>query len=278
MSGDGDARHARRRSARAGEPASWRRAAEGERRGARAARVGRRAAGRSSTGPTRATATSSPSTGEVAAANRRMRDGAMPDDLRGPFIKPPVWTWEMPLYFWVGGVASGSAFVALAADLAGDEWSAAVARKVALAAVLPAPVLLIADLGRPARFLNMLRIFKPRSPMNLGAWCLVAFSAVGAGAVGADLLGLPPHGARAGRGQRAARRLPRLLHRRAAGGHRRAGVGAQPRLPRADLRLDRDGHRRRRHAAGAGGRGPAPRTIRPASRSAAWRPPRSSPS
>jgi formate-dependent nitrite reductase membrane component NrfD len=101
-----------------------------------------------------------------------------------------VWTWQVPLYFWVGGMAAGSAGVALAADLAGDEWSASVARKVALAVVAPAPVLLIVDLGRPARFLNMLRIFKPRSPMNLGAWCLVAFSATGAGAVAADLLGL----------------------------------------------------------------------------------------
>ena len=125
-------------------------------------------------------------------------------------------------------------------------------------AVLPAPALLIADLGRPARFLNMLRIFKPRSPMNMGAWCLVAFTAVGAGAVGADLLGRPPHGAPAGRRQRAARRLPRLLHRRAAGGHRRAGVGAQPHLPRAHLRLDRHSHRRRRHAPDAGGHRAAP--------------------
>jgi formate-dependent nitrite reductase membrane component NrfD len=130
-----------------------------------------------------------PETGEVAAANRRMREGALPDELKGPFIKPPVWTWEVSLYFWVGGIASGSAFVALAADLAGDERSAALGRKIALGAVLPAPGLLIADLGRPARFLNMLRVFKPRSPMNLGAWCLAGFTAVGAGAVGADLLG-----------------------------------------------------------------------------------------
>jgi formate-dependent nitrite reductase membrane component NrfD len=64
-----------------------------------------------------------------------------------------------------------------------------VARRVALGAVAPAPLLLIADLGRPERFLNMLRIFKPRSPMNLGAWCLVAFSGTIAGGVGADLLG-----------------------------------------------------------------------------------------
>jgi formate-dependent nitrite reductase membrane component NrfD len=62
---------------------------------------------------------------------------------------------------------------------------------VALGAVAPAPLLLIADLGRPDRFLNMLRVFKPRSPMNMGAWCLVAFSSTAAGAVGADILGRP---------------------------------------------------------------------------------------
>jgi formate-dependent nitrite reductase membrane component NrfD len=171
-----------------GEPASWRPAAEREH--VALARPSWGDAGWSFLyGPDTRYGGVEPEEGEITAANRRMREGAMPDDLHGPFIKPPVWTWEVPLYFWFGGVASGSAFVALAADLAGDERSAAVARKVALGAVLPAPALLIADLGRPARFLNMLRIFKPRSPMNLGAWCLAAFTTVGAGAVGADLLG-----------------------------------------------------------------------------------------
>jgi formate-dependent nitrite reductase membrane component NrfD len=131
-----------------------------------------------------------PGPGEVAEANRRMRSAPVGQG-HGPFIKPPVWTWEVPLYFWVGGVASGSSFVALACDLAGDTRSAALARKVALGAVAPAPLLLVADLGRPERFLNMLRIFKPRSPMNMGAWCLVAFSGSIAGAVGADLLDRP---------------------------------------------------------------------------------------
>jgi formate-dependent nitrite reductase membrane component NrfD len=95
----------------------------------------------------------------------------------------------VPLYFWFGGMAAGSSFVALACDLAGDERSAAIARRAALAAVVPAPPLLIMDLGRPARFLNMMRIFKPRSPMNLGAWALLAFSNLAGGAVVADLLG-----------------------------------------------------------------------------------------
>jgi formate-dependent nitrite reductase membrane component NrfD len=172
-----------------GEPASWRPAAE--RKQVSLARPSWGDAGWSFLyGPDTRYGDVEPEEGQVAAANRRGREGAMPDDFQGPFIKVPVWTWQVPLYFWVGGMAAGSAGVALAADLAGDEWSASVARKVALAVVAPAPVLLIVDLGRPARFLNMLRIFKPRSPMNLGAWCLVAFSATGAGAVAADLLGL----------------------------------------------------------------------------------------
>jgi formate-dependent nitrite reductase membrane component NrfD len=172
-----------------GEPASWRPAAEGE-HVALARPSWADAAWSFLYGPDTRYGDAGTDHEGVVAANRRMRAGAIPEDLHGPFIKPPVWNWEVPLYFWVGGIASGSAFVALAADLAGDEWSASVARKVALGAVLPAPALLIADLGRPARLLNMLRIFKPRSPMNLGAWCLSLFTAVGTGAVGADLLRL----------------------------------------------------------------------------------------
>jgi formate-dependent nitrite reductase membrane component NrfD len=180
-----------------GEPAPWRPAAEGEH--VALARPSWGDAGWSFLyGPDTRYGDVQPDEGEVAAANRRMREGTMPDEVQGSFMKPPVWTWQVPLYFWVGGIAAGSAGVALAADLAGDEWSASVARKVALGVVLPAPVLLIDDLGRPARFLNMLRIFKPRSPMNLGAWCLVAFSTVGAGAVAADLLGLRHTGKRLG--------------------------------------------------------------------------------
>jgi formate-dependent nitrite reductase membrane component NrfD len=104
-------------------------------------------------------------------------------------LNAPVWSHEIPIYFWFGGMAAGSSFVALACDLAGDEKSARVARKVALGALAPAPPLLIKDLGRPERFLHMLRIFKTRSPMSMGTWCLSLFGTLGAGAVGADLLG-----------------------------------------------------------------------------------------
>jgi formate-dependent nitrite reductase membrane component NrfD len=126
---------------------------------------------------------------QVAAASRRARSGPEPERIIGPIINPAVWTWEIPLYFWFGGIASGSAFVALACDLAGDHRSARIARRVSLAALAPSPPLLILDLGRPERFYNMLRVFKPRSPMSMGAWALSAFGGLAAASVGADLIG-----------------------------------------------------------------------------------------
>lgn len=134
-----------------------------------------------------------------AAANGRARDAArrarsgedVPVPVSGPVINAPVWTWEVPLYFWFGGVATGSSFVAMACDAVGDHERAALARKITLAAILPGAPLLVLDLGRPLRFLNMMRIFKVRSPMSMGAWCLSGFSAAAAGAVAADQLGRP---------------------------------------------------------------------------------------
>jgi formate-dependent nitrite reductase membrane component NrfD len=126
---------------------------------------------------------------EVAEAARRARSGPEPERIIGPIMNPAVWTWEVPLYFWFGGMAAGSSFVALACDLAGDHRSARIARMVSLGALAPSPPLLILDLGRPERFLNMLRVFKPRSPMSMGAWCLTAFGNLAAAAVGADLIG-----------------------------------------------------------------------------------------
>ena len=112
-----------------------------------------------------------------------------PGDVNGPMMNAPVWTWEVPVYFWLGGLAAGASFVAAAADVVGDEDSAVVLRRVALGAAVPCAPLLIADLGRPMRFLHMMRIFKPRSPMSMGAWCLIGFSTTASGAVGADLIG-----------------------------------------------------------------------------------------
>jgi formate-dependent nitrite reductase membrane component NrfD len=169
-----------------GEPGPYRRAVEG-------AKV---ALARPRWGDARWSYLFGPDTGyrsasaDVAAAARAARGPDDPDiHVQGPMMKPAVWTWEVPLYFWLGGIAAGSSLIALACDVADDHASAKVARKVALGAVMPGAPLLILDLGRPERFFNMLRIFKPRSPMSMGAWCLMGFSTVSGAAVAADLTG-----------------------------------------------------------------------------------------
>ena len=103
----------------------------------------------------------------------------MPANYRdAPLLKPPVWTWEIPVYFFVGGIAGAAAVIAAAAQFGGggDAGLARDAKWMAAIGALISPLLLISDLGRPARFLNMLRVFKLRSPMSVGAWTLVLFS------------------------------------------------------------------------------------------------------
>jgi hypothetical protein len=93
-----------------------------------------------------------------------------------PVVRPPVWTWEIPLYFFMGGMAGMAAVIASAAvifhhvDLARTAmWLAVIAGGVL------SPILLIMDLGRPRLFLNMLRVFKHQSAMSMGAWILTLF-------------------------------------------------------------------------------------------------------
>lgn len=93
-----------------------------------------------------------------------------------PVLKPPTWTWQVPLYFFVGGVAGISALIALVAHVSGNAALIRAALWIGLVGALISPALLIADLGRPARFLNMLRVFKLQSAMSIGAWTLVGFS------------------------------------------------------------------------------------------------------
>lgn len=96
-----------------------------------------------------------------------------------PVLKAPIWRWEIIWYFFFGGLAAGCYVIASIAALFGSKEDRAVARTgyyLSLLALLPCPPLLIKDLGRPERFLNMLRIFKVKSPMSMGVWGLLTFS------------------------------------------------------------------------------------------------------
>ncbi|MEN3333455.1 MAG: hypothetical protein V7641_2820 [Blastocatellia bacterium] len=96
-----------------------------------------------------------------------------------PMLKRPLWHWHIALYFFFEGVSAGAFLLASLADLFGGGQLRKLSRAgytVSFLSILPCPPLLIADLGVPSKFHHMLRIFKPSSPMNLGAWSLAAYS------------------------------------------------------------------------------------------------------
>ena len=102
-----------------------------------------------------------------------------------PAIKEPVWIWSVPVYFVVGSAAGAFAALGAAARVAGGpelEPLVARCRRLAAAGGALGSVLLVIDLGRPERFLNMLRVLRPTSPMSVGSWTLAAFSGAAAGA------------------------------------------------------------------------------------------------
>jgi hypothetical protein len=109
-----------------------------------------------------------------------------------PLLKEPTWTWEVPLYLFLGGAAGAASVVGATARLAGGgERHRALRRDArwvaALGGALSGP-LLISDLGRPERFLAMLRVWKPQSAMSVGAWTLAAFASASGAAAFAELV------------------------------------------------------------------------------------------
>jgi formate-dependent nitrite reductase membrane component NrfD len=109
-----------------------------------------------------------------------------------PILKAPVWKGHVPVYFFTGGLAGASSVLAFGARMTGNRRLARSALLASAAGLLPSPALLIDDLGRPERFYNMLRVFKPTSPLNVGSWLLFAFGPASVGAAGCEVLGVLP--------------------------------------------------------------------------------------
>jgi len=108
-----------------------------------------------------------------------------------------VWSWEIPWYFFTGGLTGASSTLAAGARLAGNHTLARRAALTALAGTLVNPALLVSDLGRSERFLNMLRMVKVTSPMSVGSWILSAHGGVSTLAGLSELTGRAPRGGRA---------------------------------------------------------------------------------
>jgi formate-dependent nitrite reductase membrane component NrfD len=109
-----------------------------------------------------------------------------------PVVKASPWENDIPAYFFLGGLAAGSSLLAAGADLRGMQKLRRTTRIAALVGGAAGSAALIHDLGRPARFLNMLRTAKPTSPMSMGTWVLAAFGPAASLAGAAEIAAMLP--------------------------------------------------------------------------------------
>jgi formate-dependent nitrite reductase membrane component NrfD len=115
-----------------------------------------------------------------------------------PIVKPSPWEKDIPAYLFSGGLAAGSSLLAAGADLTGRPALRRAGRLGALGALGFSMAALVHDLGRPARFLNMLRTAKLTSPMSVGTWILSLYGPFAGAAAAAEVVDLLPERARRG--------------------------------------------------------------------------------
>jgi formate-dependent nitrite reductase membrane component NrfD len=105
-----------------------------------------------------------------------------------PVVKASPWEVDIPAYLFLGGLAAGSSLLGAGAGLTGRPVLRRAGRVSALAAISVSFAALVHDLGRPARFVNMLRVAKPTSPMSVGTWILTVYGPLAGMAGAAELL------------------------------------------------------------------------------------------
>ncbi len=148
--------------------------------------------------PGREALTGAAGTGATTSRRRAGEQPMVPDAAFGsyygkPIINRPVWqSPDIPGYLFAGGLAGAASLLGAGAAVTGRPVLARVAKLGALAAAGLGGVGLVHDLGRPSRFLNMLRVLKPTSPMSVGSWILSFYGAAATAAAGAELTGRFP--------------------------------------------------------------------------------------
>jgi formate-dependent nitrite reductase membrane component NrfD len=134
-----------------------------------------------------------------------------------PVVKAAPWENDIPAYLFLGGLAAGSSMLAAGADLTGRPALRRSGRLAAAGAISLSFAALVHDLGRPERFVNMLRVAKPTSPMSVGTWILTAYGPLAGAAGAAEFRSVLP--------------LPRWASRLLGAVARPAGLGAATLAP-----------------------------------------------
>jgi formate-dependent nitrite reductase membrane component NrfD len=109
-----------------------------------------------------------------------------------PVVKPAPWGNDIPAYLFLAGLAAGSSLLAAGADLSNRPDLRRIGRIAAMLSVGASLAALVHDLGKPSRFINMLRVAKPTSPMSMGTWILTAYTPAAGLAGIAELAALLP--------------------------------------------------------------------------------------
>ena len=109
-----------------------------------------------------------------------------------PVVKPSPWESDIPAYLFLGGLAAGSSLLGAGADLTGRPALRRASRLGALVSISLSMGALVHDLGKPSRFVNMLRVAKPTSPMSMGTWILSLYGPLAGLAGAAELTGVLP--------------------------------------------------------------------------------------
>lgn len=92
-----------------------------------------------------------------------------------PLLKKSVWSLDIPLYYFTGGAAGAALALGAAVQLGGNSDLRRFSQHCHWVGIIGSTLgaaFLIHDLGRPSRFLYMMRVFRPTSPMNMGSWIL----------------------------------------------------------------------------------------------------------
>ena len=111
-----------------------------------------------------------------------------------PVLNPPVWeARDIAGYLFLGGLAGASSLLGAGAHATGRPALARVSKLGAVGAGAVSLAALVHDLGRPERFLHMLRVVKPTSPMSVGSWLLAGYVPLAGVAAAAAVSGRLPH-------------------------------------------------------------------------------------